>query len=129
MSPSDVLETVPILTDPTYWAGCGSGAVVIVILRLIWRMFGKKAAEPAPEVVPPPEPPPTVPPPPELVDNWETNPASQDDRRRQLRRTGNVTPVRVLGTDGDKVLHCHVLDRSRGGLRLAVPKVVHVATA
>ncbi len=48
------------------------------------------------------------------------------DRRRRPRRGGNPAPVYVHGLDGERLLPGHVLDRSVGGLRLAVPKPVPV---
>ncbi len=127
MDPSALLEQYPFLTDGTYWAGFGSALGVVIVLRLIWRAVGRLGRKPEPDLTPPPVK--ANAPPPELADNWEVGapPPAPHERRHQLRRAGNPTSILLHGID----THIHqglVLDRSRGGLRILVPKAVEVGT-
>jgi hypothetical protein len=127
MLPSRLAETFPFLTDQMYWAGFGSALVVVVVLRAIWWAIGKLTTRPEPDLTPPPIK--AASPPPEQADNWEFGlpPPEPHERRNQLRRGGNPVPVLYRGPDAQPV-QAYVLDRSRGGLRLLVPRAVEVGT-
>jgi len=59
--------------------------------------------------------------------DWESpNPSARhDERRRSIRRTGLPTPILIVDPKGGKrapAAEAYVLDRSSGGLRLALEK-------
>jgi hypothetical protein len=64
---------------------------------------------------------------PTYVGDWDDPPplARHDERRRAIRRTGLPTPVHILEWKANrkaKPAEAYVLDRSTGGLRLAMEK-------
>lgn len=95
-----------------YAVGCGVASAVLIALASRRRM------------------PNTPPPPPvERGGDWESHEASFADRRGSVRREG--TPVRVVASSPvlpNKVETGWVLDRSTGGLRLALGAAVAPGT-
>jgi PilZ domain len=111
------------LSDPALWLAVGAGLFVILVC-LILRRPRQPAKFRAP-VVPAQ--------PPAGSADWE-NPlpaARADERRRAIRRGGLPTPILIVdpkvGRRG-KPMEAYVLDRSTGGLRLALEKPVGVGT-
>jgi hypothetical protein len=63
--------------------------------------------------------------------DWENSSASAraDERRRAIRRGGLPTPILIVDPKAGKrakAMEAYVLDRSTGGLRLALEKPVNV---
>ncbi|HEY1376034.1 MAG TPA: PilZ domain-containing protein [Gemmataceae bacterium] len=125
MLPSQLFETFPFLADSMYWSGFGSAIGVVVALRITWWAVGKLGPKPEPDLTPPPIKAPATPP--EQADNWEIGSPQPNERRHQFRRIGNPVPVLFRGPQG-QFYESRVLDRSRGGLRLLVPRPVEVGT-
>lgn len=100
------------MRDPMVWIALAAGLVVILLfLFLARRQPGKKG----PIIAPSPEllsslPPPAM--------------ARHDERRRAIRRAGLPTPIIVIDPKARraKPMEAYVLDRSTGGLRLALEK-------
>jgi hypothetical protein len=104
-------------TDPSLWLALGSGLVVILVFLLLGRrgkhgrFRGPVVLEAAPAASP----------------DWEApHPlARHDERRRSIRRGGLPTPILVVDSKGGKrakATEAYVLDRSTGGLRLALER-------
>ena len=99
-------------TDPSLWLALAAGLVVILVFLVLGR--GKRFRGP---VVLPNEP--------SASPDWEALPprARHDERRRSIRRGGLPTPILVIDSKGGrraKASEAYVLDRSTGGLRLAL---------
>jgi len=109
------------IADPALWLAVGAGLAVI----LAFLFFGRRR-DPArfrSPVVPPHTPASSA--------DWETSSASAraDERRRAIRRGGLPTPILIVDPKASrraKAMEAYVLDRSTGGLRLALEKPVNV---
>lgn len=99
-------------TDPALWLALGAGLVVV----LTFLFLGRRKRFRGPVVLPPD---------PVASPDWEALPplARHDERRRSIRRGGLPTPILVVDSKGGrraKATEAYVLDRSTGGLRLAL---------
>lgn len=105
-------------TDPSMWLALGAGLAVILVFLILGRRRGTNKKFTGPVVLPSAP----VPSP-----DWE-GPyplARHDERRRSIRRGGLPTPILVVDAKGGKrakPTDAYVLDRSSGGLRLALEK-------
>ena len=103
--------------DPALWLALAAGAIAIVALLY----FGRRKRRSEPVVLPSGSP------------DWEGPFASprNDERRRSIRRGGLPTPIIVIDSKGGKrarPAEAYVLDRSTGGIRLALEKPVPVGS-
>ena len=104
--------------DPALLLAIAAGLVVMLVLLLLGRR-----RQPAHEFRPPVSLPSTG----LGSTDWESPLPStrHDERRRSIRRTGLPTPILVVDPKGGKrarAAEAYVLDRSSGGLRLALEK-------
>src|SRR5438067_9991169 len=104
-------------SDPAIWLALAAGLIVIVALLY----FGRRKRTADPVVLPSGSP------------DWEGPFPSprNDERRRSIRRGGLPTPIMVIDSKAGKKARpaeAYVLDRSTGGLRLAVEKPVPVGS-
>jgi hypothetical protein len=102
-------------TDPSLWLALGAGLVVILVFLVLGRR-NKRFAGPV-----------VLPATPAASPDWEApHPlARHDERRRSIRRGGLPTPILVVDSKGAKrakATEAYVLDRSSGGLRLALER-------
>jgi hypothetical protein len=109
-------------TDPSLWLALGSGLVVILVFLLLGRR-GKGFRGPVVLTTAPAASP-----------DWEApHPlARHDERRRSIRRGGLPTPILVVDSKGGKrakATEAYVLDRSTGGLRLALERAFPAGSA
>jgi len=103
-------------TDPSLWLALAAGLVVILIFLVLGRRNAKKSGGPV-----------VLPSAPLASPEWEAaHPmARHDERRRSIRRGGLPTPILVIDSKAGKRIkatEAYVLDRSSGGLRLALEK-------
>jgi hypothetical protein len=107
------------LADPALWLAVGSGLTVL----LTFLFLGRRGRLTGPVVMPQN---------PSGSADWENPPAARtDERRRAIRRGGLPTPILVIDPKAGrraKASEAYVLDRSTGGLRLALEKPVGVGT-
>jgi hypothetical protein len=108
-------------TDPSLWLALGAGLVVI----LTFLFLGRRKRFRGPVVLPSD---------PSASPDWEALPplARHDERRRSIRRGGLPTPILIVDAKGGrraKATEAYVLDRSTGGLRLALERGFPVGTA
>ena len=113
-SPTQWLSTMSA-TDPSLWLALGAGLVVILVFLILGRR-GKKFHGPV-----------VLPSSPAASPDWEApHPlARHDERRRSIRRGGLPTPILVVDAKAGKrakATEAYVLDRSSGGLRLALER-------
>lgn len=101
-------------TDPSLWLALGAGLVVILVFLILGRRkkFGGPVVLPSAHAA---------------SADWEApHPlARHDERRRSIRRGGLPTPILVVDAKGGKrakATEAYVLDRSTGGLRLAMER-------
>lgn len=104
--------------DPSLWVAVGSGLTVLLGFLFFGRrpMRGSQASVVA-SAIPMDGDPPAI--------------ARHDERRRAIRRAGLPTPVYVLDWKANrrsKPMESFVLDRSTGGLRLAMERSVAVGS-
>jgi hypothetical protein len=102
-------------TDPSLWLALGAGLVVILVFLILGRR-GRKFDGPV-----------VLPSSAAASPDWEApHPlARHDERRRSIRRGGLPTPILVVDSKGGKrakATEAYVLDRSTGGLRLALER-------
>lgn len=102
--------------DPALWLALVAGLVVILVF-LVYGRLGRRSKGPV--VLP------------QGSVDWESPIASarHDERRRSIRRGGLPTPILVVDSKGGKkarASEAYVLDRSTGGLRLAMERAVQV---
>ncbi|WP_020471820.1 PilZ domain-containing protein [Zavarzinella formosa] len=98
------------ISDPMIWIAMATGLVVI----LLFLFFGRRQSRAGGHIVPPS---------PELLANLPPPAiARHDERRRAIRRAGLPTPIIVIDPKArrPKPMEAYVLDRSTGGLRLAL---------
>jgi hypothetical protein len=113
-----VLSTV----NPAVWLAAGSGLVVILVLVLVTRR--RRVRGPV-----------VLPSDPVGSPDWESAAAAtarHDERRRAIRRGGLPTPIYIVDARGGRkarATEAYVLDRSTGGLRLALEASVPVGGA
>ena len=107
--------------DPALWVALGSGLTIVLCFLFLGRRPSRHPAfaHTLPE--------------PTNFGNWEDPPpiARHDERRRAIRRSGLPTPVHVVDWRANrksKPAEAYVLDRSTGGLRLAMEKPSAVGT-
>lgn len=105
--------------DPALWLAVGVGLAVV----LIFLIFGRRSRKGGPVVLPSAGGSP----------DWESPlpHARHDERRRSIRRSGLPTPILVVDSKAGKrgrAVEAYVLDRSTGGLRVAVEKPVQVGS-
>lgn len=108
-------------TDPSLWLALGAGLVVILVFLVLGRR-GKRFTGPV-----------VLPSSPTASPDWEApHPlARHDERRRSIRRGGLPTPILVVDSKGGKrakATEAYVLDRSTGGLRLALERAFPAGT-
>jgi hypothetical protein len=101
-------------SDPSLWLALGAGFAVI----LVFLFLGRRRRFRGPVVLPSA---------PAGSADWEALPplARHDERRRSIRRGGLPTPILVVDSKGGKrarATEAYVLDRSSGGLRLALER-------
>jgi hypothetical protein len=99
-------------TDPSIWLALSAGLVTI----LVFLFLGRRQRLRSPVVLPSE---------PVALPDWDALPslARHDERRRAIRRGGLPTPILVVDSKGGrraKASEAYVLDRSTGGLRLAL---------
>jgi hypothetical protein len=105
--------------DPALWLALGAGLVVLLGFVFLGRKPSRRS----------------LPPPGEnpitsfqsfaeiTEENWDTQQKPHDERRRSVRRAGMPTPIFVLDPkQSRKARNAYVLDRSSGGLRVAVER-------
>jgi hypothetical protein len=100
-------------TDPAIWLALGAGAAVILVFLFLGRRQRRTGAivAGAPDNGPNP------------ADMWLPPSKGPDERRRSVRRTGIPTAVQICDPRKPKrLIDGFVLDRSSGGLRLAMEK-------
>lgn len=122
-SPSQTFSDISV-TEPALWLAVGAGLSVI----LLFLFLGRRRQPQTPPRFQGPVMPPHVP---KGSADWEDLPESAraDERRRAIRRGGLPTPILIVDPKGGrraKPMEAYVLDRSTGGLRLAVEKPVPV---
>jgi hypothetical protein len=101
-------------TDPSLWLALAAGLVTVLVFLFLGRRnrhFAPAIAATGPVASP----------------DWEGLPplARHDERRRAIRRGGLPTPILVIDSKGGrraKASEAYVLDRSTGGLRLALER-------
>jgi len=103
-------------TDPSLWLALGAGLVVILVFLVLGRRNAKRFQGPV-----------VLPSAPAASPDWEApHPlARHDERRRSIRRGGLPTPILVIDSKAGKrakATEAYVLDRSSGGLRLALER-------
>lgn len=108
-------------TDPSLWLALGAGLVVI----MTFLFLGRRKRFRGPVILPSD---------PAASPDWEALPplARHDERRRSIRRGGLPTPILIVDAKGGrraKATEAYVLDRSSGGLRLALERGFPVGTA
>jgi hypothetical protein len=108
-------------TDPSLWLALAAGFVVI----LAFLLLGRRRRFRGPVVLPSS---------PAGSADWEatTLSARHDERRRSIRRGGLPTPILVVDSKGGKrakATEAYVLDRSSGGLRLALERAFPTGAA
>jgi hypothetical protein len=101
-------------SDPALWLALGAGFLVI----LLFLVMGRRKRFRGPVILPSS---------PAGSADWEALPplARHDERRRSIRRGGLPTPILVVDAKGGrraKATEAYVLDRSTGGLRLALER-------
>lgn len=107
-------------SDPALWLAIGVGLAVMMTLLLIGRRSRRSQG---PVVLP-------------AVFgslDWESPlPAARhDERRRSIRRGGLPTPLHIVDSKAGRrarVIDAYVLDRSTGGLRIAMEKPVAIGS-
>jgi hypothetical protein len=109
------------VAEPALWLAVAAGLAVILAFLFFGRRrpparFRGPAAQPHTPVG---------------SADWENPPASAraDERRRAIRRGGLPTPILIVDPKAGrraKAMEAYVLDRSTGGLRLALEKPVNV---
>ena len=102
-------------TDPSLWLALGAGLVVILVFLVLGRR-GRRFGGPV-----------VLPSAPTASPDWDAPHAlaRHDERRRSIRRGGLPTPILVVDAKGGrraKATEAYVLDRSSGGLRLALER-------
>lgn len=108
------------LADPMVWISLATGLTIVLSFLFLGRRQPRHA-----EIVikdPPPVTPDMIPPPPV---------SHHDERRKSIRRTGMPTPIQIMDFKAarrPKPIDAYVLDRSSGGLRLAVEQPYPVGT-
>src|SRR5687767_7004705 len=106
--------------DPAVWLAVASGLLVVLAFLFLGRRG--RTHYPGPIVMPPSS----------GSADWESSPSPRgDERRRAIRRGGLPTPILVLDPKAarkGKATEAYVLDRSTGGLRLALEKPVNVGS-
>jgi hypothetical protein len=100
--------------DPAIWLALGSGMAIILIFLFLGRRQRRSGAVVAPATdengLSP-------------ADVWLPPAKGPDERRRSVRRTGVPTAIQISDPKRPKrVIDGFVLDRSSGGLRLAMEK-------
>jgi hypothetical protein len=109
------------LGDPATWLAIGAGLSVV----LTFLFLGRRSRRPHGPVVLPQA---SVGSP-----SWESlvPSARHDERRRAIRRGGLPSPILILDPKSSrraKTVEAYVLDRSTGGLRLALERPVNVGS-
>ena len=106
--------------DPALWVALGSGLAIVLGFLFLGR---RPSRHPAFAIALP-----------ELTNlgDWDNPPSARhDERRRAIRRNGLPTPVHIIDWKANrksKPMEAYVLDRSTGGLRLAMEKPSAVGT-
>jgi hypothetical protein len=110
------------VAEPALWLAVAAGLSVVLFFLFLGRRRQTPPRFQGPVVVPHT---------PVGSADWENPPPSSraDDRRRAIRRGGLPTPILIVDPKGGrraKPMEAYVLDRSTGGLRLALEKPVNV---
>lgn len=110
------------VADPSLWLAVGAGLFVLLLFLFLGR---KRHGFRRPVVLP------SAPSGMGSAD-WESPAtARHDERRRAIRRGGLPTPILVVDSRGGKrakASEAYVLDRSTGGLRLAMERPIPVGS-
>lgn len=96
--------------DPMIWIALAAGLGVILLFLFLGRRKPRSKGA-------------VIEPSPDLLSNLpQTSAARHDERRRAIRRAGLPTPILVVDPNSRrrKPAEAYVLDRSTGGLRLAM---------
>jgi hypothetical protein len=108
-------------SDPAIWLAVGCGLLVVLTFLFLGRRG--RMQFPGPMVMPNS---------PAGSPDWDSSPSPRnDERRRSIRRGGLPTPILVLDPKAgrkSKATEAYVLDRSTGGLRLALENPVNVGS-
>ncbi len=115
------------LSDPLVWVALGAGFAVVFVFMLLGRRQRRTTTVGVSAPPPPPKqddaPPPPKQEPRNAADVWLPTATKPNERRRTLRRGGVPTAIHMVDPqDPKKILEGFVLDRSSGGLRIAVEK-------
>ena len=103
------------ITDPFLWLAVGSGLAVVLIFLFLGRRQRRAAAIIASAGAANADA--------SLADVWVAPPKRPDERRRSTRRSGVPTAIQVCDPKKPKrLVNGYVLDRSSGGVRLAMEK-------
>ena len=101
------------LSDPAVWLALGSGFAVVLVFLMLGRRNRQPAIVVAAENAADANP----------VDDWLPPAKRPDERRRTSRRSGVPSGVQLIDPKKPKkILSGFVVDRSSGGLRLALEK-------
>ena len=108
--------------DPALWLAVGSGLLVIIVLLFVSRR-SRRVRGPV-----------VLPSGPGGSPDWDGPLASarHDERRRAIRRGGLPTPILIVDAKAGRkarATEAYVLDRSTGGLRLALEAPVQIGSA
>jgi hypothetical protein len=101
------------LSDPVLWVVLAA----LLGIVLIFLLMGRRPRRPATLVIAPPKPAEPI----DGADDWGPSTQRPDERRRSFRRSGVPTAVLISEPGRPKqIFDGYVLDRSSGGLRLAM---------
>lgn len=105
------------LGDPAVWLAIAAFLFVLLGFTFLGRKPSKHFTTPVgdadPGVLP--------------TANWNNNFRRLDEKRKSVRRQGVPTPLHVIdGQHAKRALDAYVLDRSTGGIRIAIQKPVAI---
>ncbi len=108
------------LNDPAVWMAIGTFLLIVLIFVYRTRRSGMAANFASGSSAESTTLPPT---------NWQSALRRTEEKRRSVRRGGVPTPIVVLDPNQSrKPLDAYVLDRSTGGIRIALQKPVQIGS-